>query len=166
MSNYLCGNFLFKNKLSIDKQIELSYRIIEVVLAEHICVQLGYSIFQDTVFEIIGEKYKNLEGEHLPFFIIDSPISNVSHEIISSFNHEYNKDDLLFLKEKLEKIKKVMENILNFREISQIILFFSEGFDTEYKEINISLNEFVDSCIPLYIEENFFVPSLKYVFVK
>src|SRR2546425_12241509 len=134
MSYFVFGEIEFRTEVSEARLVRMSFEFEEAALRERIFIQLGPGIVQKLLFEILSEQRGPTTGATLPFFITDSPVSDVSHEVIKLPNmipqtHDEWADAL---RKNLERIARVLSWLLEVREVKSVVLIFSEGYDTTY----------------------------------
>ena len=163
MSYLICGEFIFKEVLCLDAQIQFSYTMTELALKEKLSLHLECNIVQPIVYKIVGKKDKILlNGKDLAFLITDSPISDTSDVLIDPYVHESFENPLPTLQRNLDRVDRLLSAILQLEEMSQVIIYFSEGYDDCYPEEKISMERFVERCLQLFHEYDE-VPSVKFI---
>jgi hypothetical protein len=128
MSYFVCGRVTFSvADHSAMERIARSASMQALKLGA--CVQFGCAIVQDIVFEIVG-RYDST-ADWLPFLLTDSPLSNVSEELVSPRELYGPEGDTRFRRH-AALIAAFLRSILTEREVSGIDLFVSDAFDDSY----------------------------------
>ncbi len=149
MSFFLCGNFILRDDFSQSKRNELAFQILDLGRSHKLSIQLGVCIVQDIVFEIIGETRGLIPETKLPFLITDSPLSDVSDILIDYADPD---NGPARLRSTLTKLHGLFDDLKLTTEVSKMLVFFTEGFDTDYKIISSSLETFEADCLKEFVE--------------
>jgi len=146
MSYFLCGEFVLNQKVSTDTA-SLAFDLVSYAASRKLGLQLGPCIIQPVVFEIIGNNRTERNDNFLPFLITESPISDVSDDLLDM-------DDLGAGTERinntLERLRSFLESVGQTGNVSMAKVFFSEGYDDRYVRIEATPKTFVDQCMKLF----------------
>jgi hypothetical protein len=147
MSYFLCGSFVFKTHLSLTERTNFAYKVVEEVCAIRLSIQLSICIVQQIVFEIIGTNSLSELETKMPFLLTDSPISDVSDELIDLDDIDGGVEKL---KRTLEQLQSFLARIKKTAVVSDVIIYFSEGYDNKYENITSSLDTFTKDCLGVF----------------
>ena len=147
MSYFLCGSFVLRTDLSLAEREDFAYKVVDESSANRLSIQLGPCIVQRIVFEIIGENISSgLEGK-MPFLITNSPISDVSDELIDFDDID---GGIERLRKTLEQLQSFLTGIKKTANVSEATIYFSEGYDDMYENITSSLTTLTEDCIKIF----------------
>lgn len=163
MSYLICGKLIFQESLPPGDQIQLSYKVVELALKEQLSLHLECNIVQPIVYEILGQKNQiRFNGTDFAFFITDAPISDTADALISPYEIEPFENPLPTLRKNLNRVNRLLSAVLQLKEIRQVILYLSEGYDDFYREEKISKERFVEHCLQLFNEYGE-IPAVKFI---
>jgi hypothetical protein len=149
MSYFLCGKIVLKEALSDD----MAFRLAGKACENRLGIQLGHNIVQPVVHEIINDHCEDNRGFDISFLFTASPISDVSDELIDIEDPSVG----------VEGVRDALARLYSFflfEEINSITLFFSEGYDVSYQQLEVPLDSFANQCL-LIFEESEEVVSLQ-----
>ncbi len=115
---------------------------------------LSYNIKQDNVAEMLL-KFGITNTTATPFLITASPMEDTSDTLISPYN---NAPAVIF--DNFRRIEGWISRVLRQPGVEAILLFLTEGYDTEFEEIQIRSGELA-SVVISKIKEYEDIPSLK-----
>jgi hypothetical protein len=151
MSYFLCGSFLFKADLSLVERENFAFEVAAAACANRLSLQLGVCITQPIVFEILGENRPSASANKLPFLITDSPIADVSDNLID-FNDVGG--GVSSLSRTLGQLQSLFSEIKETEVVASVTVYFSEGFDERYRKVTSLLTEFAATCLEIFTESN------------
>lgn len=164
MSHFLCGKFILKRTATDEQRAEFAFKVNRLAAERDISLHLQWNIVQTTVFEILNLEKSNLSPSEIPFLITDTPLSDVSEELLSPFRPEP-----LEVFDAVERNLHQLGDFLGCAFFENIVegveVIFSEGYDIEYRKLRLPLASFVDECLNIFKQEGSF-PSLQVVLQK
>ena len=146
MSFFLCGKFVFRTDQSLTERERFAFEVVGAGCTRRLSVQLDVCITQSIVFEILGENRSPSHADKLPFLITDSPISDVSDDLIDF--HDIGGAERL--EQTLERLQSLFFEIKKHEVVTEIVVYFSEGYDETYKRITSSLDNFKRDCLEIF----------------
>lgn len=147
MSYFLCGEFVLEEGLSTNEKTGFAFDAIHESWLNRISLQLGPCIVQPIVFEIIGKPISNQAERELPFLITSSPISDVSDGLIDLDDID---GGLERLEQTLSRVQSFLSGIGRTGMVAEATIYFSEGFDDNYRLIESSLGMFTADCMKVF----------------
>jgi hypothetical protein len=165
MSYFICGKLFFKNNITKNELEKLTWVILNEAILNNLYIGIGCNISQLIVFEILNQDELGKGVASLPFLITGNPLHDTSDEIISPYVLDFGgKSYLASLRDNLNKLSVFFKTLFNKNVITNFIIFFSEGIDTEYEKIDTNINSFVDDIYNKCNVDD--IPSLKIIVKK
>ena len=143
MSYLVFGKLIFSRTLD-DAEVErLAWQCVEASLAERLHLTLGCNIVQKIVFEVLEAQEDREESRDLEFMLAPSPVWNVCDELIDP-DMMVGEGGLPRIRESFERFERLFSRLLAIDAIAELVVYMSEGYDDEYKRIEVALKDFVD----------------------
>ncbi|MBR0684520.1 hypothetical protein JQ594_01220 [Bradyrhizobium manausense] len=142
MSHFLCGEIVFR-ETGEPGYSEALFLMIEASAKLRLCVQFGVNVIQKIVFDILGSKPNRIELDRLPFFVVGSPIANTSDEIFYPPTEQFSPNERAsYLTSKIDDLIAWVRIVSEAENTIGMTIYFSEGYDTNYKHESCTLEEF------------------------
>ena len=161
MSHFLCGEIQFRQKLSWGEREDLAFTLSELALSQRLSIQLAFNITQRTVFEILHRNDGGIAETDIAFFLTDSPISNVSDQLVSSINVA-PLDLEMTIREGMRRVERFLTGVAKIECLAAMSLYLSQGYDTAYQKEEISI-EFLANRVVDFFTELHHMPSTQFL---
>jgi hypothetical protein len=162
MSGFVYGTIRFIRALDYDELSKLSFELEKAAIDEGVFLQMGVNIVQRFIFEELGITRGWHAVEELPFLITDSPISNISEDLISpdAFgvpDHDWYQ----IIREHLLAIGRLLETITGLALVTGVTMYMTEGYG-EDQEIRTEPQHLADAILEI-CDDVAIAPSVKIV---
>lgn len=160
MSGFVYGTIRFIKALDYSELSKLSFDLEKAAIEEGMFLQMGVNIVQPFVCEKLGITPGWESVEELPFLITDSPISDVSHELVSpSASYVPGRDWRETFREHLLAIGRFLETITALKLVSGVMMYMTEGYG-EDQEIRTEPQHLADAILDICCDAAI-APSVK-----
>ena len=163
MSHFLCGEIEFRDmkRMEESRYVDCLFRFVEIGARQRLYIQFRPNIGQEIVFDILRSQDVGNRANTLPFFITGSPTSSTSDEVfyppLSKFSIGERTNHL---SRKIEEVVLWVTAVFDVRDVTGMILYLSEGYDTHYDKKRCSLDQF-SATIRQVLMPEMYVPSTK-----
>lgn len=153
MSHFVFGEIHFLDGDENASRDAIAWKVTKIGVELGLHVSLECNIVQQVVQEMLREHHEATWAT-MPFMISSSPIADYADALISPL--EVTPDAL---RENLRNLRDWACKVMNLSSVRQITLFATEGYDTEFEEMQSSAMG-LDQVLLFAIDSAGEVPSL------
>ena len=135
--------------------LDMAWQLVKTGIRNNLFLFIGPSIYQENVNEMI---LKQAGFKGISFLITGSPLENTSDSLISPYQHPGTWHDSL--SDCVSRLSNWASEVLRLNGVVGITLGMTEGYDTNFEELSLTLEDFQAELIKRFKEYGD-VPSLK-----
>ena len=147
--------------LSADELINLSFQA--TMLATRNCIGIKLGVNTTPEFYLQFKQTQN----YLPFELVNNPLTNVADvlfigDCIKLHVNDKRVDYGESLNSRMSRVQRFLDDILHIEIVERIILHI-DGDVGEESEIEIQVSDYTNIMLELYMKENNYTPTVKYI---
>lgn len=152
-------------ELQINKQIELSFLIVESAAKNKMGVKVGGNVEQKN-----AERFKNL-FDKLPFELTDDPIDINAECLFAGDGIQIRVSGTRVdsgepLISRMSRVQNFLKELAENNTVDQIILDINIEDGDEFETVEVNVDEFSETMIALYEKEGNWTPTIRLVIIK
>lgn len=145
MSYIICGEFILNKKYLNEDKERLAWLLNNEATTNNLYVLMQCNISQSLVFEIFKVNKLAMKKMNLSFFITNNPILDTSDSLISPYVIGLKKSNYIAcLKLNMRKLYNYFNSLFKKNIVDNIIIVFSEGYDSIYENIELDIDNFIE----------------------